>query len=243
MQKPFTKNYHICIFMSNFRSCFWELSESVVTNSTAQRFVLSCWTTDWVSLGHCVKSEVIVLDRGIFLRERSSRRKIPRSKTITDEFTQWPKQRWCKVIIVINNRYFDNFVCFMCIFWQKHEENSIFIISVLIPVNEFQSVQTWWSLRDVISARIRGALRAIVCAFTLTRECARDNTNVTRRSHYQKSLLRDNDRAVFRARLVIIYVDLIALLRRLLIEYRDSFMVSFKDERALIWQSMVLLLF
>ena len=70
-------------------------------------------------------TEVIVLDRGIFLRERSSRRKIPRSKTITDEFTQWPKQRWCKVIIVINNRYFDNFVCFMCIFL-NHEENSNF---------------------------------------------------------------------------------------------------------------------
>ena len=53
--------------------------------------------------------------------------KYRRSKTITDEFTQWPKQRWCKVIIVINNRYFDNFVCFMCIFfWQKHVENSIF---------------------------------------------------------------------------------------------------------------------
>ena len=26
---------------------------------------------------------------------------------------------------------------------------------------------------------------------------ARDNANVTRRSHYQKSLLRDNDHAVF----------------------------------------------
>ena len=36
------------------------------------------------------------------------------------------------------------------------------------------------------------------------------------RSHYQKSLLRDNDRAVFRAKLVTIYVDWIALLRRLL---------------------------
>ena len=45
---------------------------------------------------------------------------------------------------------------------------------------------------------------------------ARDNANVTCRSHYQKSLLRDNDRAVFRAKLVIIYVDWIALLRRLL---------------------------
>ena len=45
------------------------------------------------------------------------------------------------------------------------------------------------------------------------------NVNVTRRSHYQKSLLRDNDRAVFRAKLVIIYVDWIALLRRLLMHY------------------------
>ena len=45
---------------------------------------------------------------------------------------------------------------------------------------------------------------------------ARDNANVTRRSHYRKSLLGENDRAVFRAKLVIIYMDWIALLRRLL---------------------------
>ena len=48
---------------------------------------------------------------------------------------------------------------------------------------------------------------------------ARDNAKVTCRSHYQKSLLRDNDRAVFRAKLVTIYVDWIALLRRLLIMF------------------------
>ena len=48
---------------------------------------------------------------------------------------------------------------------------------------------------------------------------ARDNANVTRRSRYQKSLLRDNDRAVFRAKLVTIYVDWIALLRRLLMRH------------------------
>ena len=50
---------------------------------------------------------------------------------------------------------------------------------------------------------------------------ARDNANVARRSHYQKSLLRDTDRAVFRAKLVTIYVDWIALLRRLLISNKD----------------------
>ena len=47
---------------------------------------------------------------------------------------------------------------------------------------------------------------------------ARDNANVTSRNHYQKSLLRDNDRTVFHAKLVTIYVDWIALLRRLLMQ-------------------------
>ena len=109
-------------------------------------------------------------------------------------------------------------LCVLCVFfWQKHEENNIFIMSVLIPENEFRPVQTWRSLRDVISARIRGAFCAIVCAFSLRANRARDNANVTRRSHYQKSLLSDNDLAVFRAKLVIIYVDWITLLRRLLI--------------------------
>ena len=37
--------------------------------------------------GHCVNSSVIVLDLGIFLRELRSLRKIPRSKTITSDFT------------------------------------------------------------------------------------------------------------------------------------------------------------
>ena len=47
---------------------------------------------------------------------------------------------------------------------------------------------------------------------------ARDNANVTHRNHHQKSLLRDNDRAVFRAKLVTLYVDWIGLLRRLLMQ-------------------------
>ena len=152
-----------------------------------------------------------------YFSERSSLRKIPRSKTITDEFTQWPKQRWCKVINVINNRYFDNFVCFMCIFLTKtRRKRHFFIISVLIPVNEFWSVQTWRWLRDVISARIGVRWVRLFERLRLRANGARDNANVTRRSHYQKSLLRDNDRAVFRAKLVTIYVDWMALLHRLL---------------------------
>ena len=55
---------------------------------------------------------------------------------------------------------------------------------------------------------------------------ARDNANVTRRSHYQKSLLRDNDRAVFCAKLVIIYVDWIALLRRLLSNFNHTSIIN-----------------
>ena len=89
-------------------------------------FIETIITAHHLFWGHCVKSEVIVLDRGIFLSERSSRRKIPRSKTITDEFTQWPKQRWWKVIIVINNRYFDNFVHFICIFLTKTRRKQYF---------------------------------------------------------------------------------------------------------------------
>ena len=159
------------------------------------------------------KSEVIFLGRGIFLRERSSRRKIPRTKTITDELTQGPKNRWCKVIIVINNRYFDNFVCFMCVFWQKHEENSIFYHFCTHPCK-------WISISPDVTIIARcdkcantGCI-ACDCAFMLF--C--NNANIARRSHYQKLLLHDNESAVFRAKLVLIFVDWIALLRRLLME-------------------------
>ena len=109
-------------------------------------------------------------------------------------------------------------LCVLCVFLDKNtQKNSIFYHFWLIPVNKFWSVQTWRSLRDVISARI-----GVHCArlFVRLRLCAngsRDNANVTRRSHYQKSLLRDSDRAVFHAKFIIIYVDWIALLRRFLL--------------------------
>ena len=91
------------------------------------RLLMTIITLHHLCFGHCVNSSVIVLDLGIFLRELRSLRKIPRSKTITDEFTQWPKQRWCKVIIVINNRYFDNCLCFMCIFLTKTRRKQHFL--------------------------------------------------------------------------------------------------------------------
>ena len=50
--------------------------------------------------------------QGIFLRELKSQRKIPRSKTITDELTQWPQNRWCKVIIVIDTCSLHNLMHF-----------------------------------------------------------------------------------------------------------------------------------
>ena len=55
-------------------------------------------TLHHLCFGHCVNSSVIVLDLGIFLRELRSLRKIPRSKTITSDFTQWPQKRWCAVM-------------------------------------------------------------------------------------------------------------------------------------------------
>ena len=49
--------------------------------------------------GHCVKSEVIVLDLGIFLKE-----------------CKW----WCKIIIVINNRLLDILMHFKVNFMKKY---------------------------------------------------------------------------------------------------------------------------
>ena len=99
-------------------------------------------------------------------------------------------------------------------------------------------------LRDVISARIRGALRALFVRLRLCANGARDNANVTRRSHYQKSLLHDNDRAVFCAKLVTIYVDWIALLRRLLNDHKNVFIpklwdsINYKTHN--IWHSILI---
>ena len=169
--------------------------------------------------GHCVKSEVIVLDRGIFLREHSSRRKITRSETITNEFAQWPEQRWCKVIIVINNRYFDSLVYFMGIFWQKHEENSIFYHFCTHPCSKRISISPDWTIiaRCDKFAKTGCIARDCLCVYAYARMALAvmptSHAEVIIRSH---CLVRDNDRAVFRAKLVIIYVDWMALLRRLL---------------------------
>ena len=72
-----------------------------------EKFDKTIITAHHLFWGHCVKS-VVILDQGIFLSEGAQ---LPKKNTevqnITDEFTQWPKQRWCKVIIVIDNRYSD----------------------------------------------------------------------------------------------------------------------------------------
>ena len=76
--------------------------------------------------------------RWLFWAE-ASRRKIPRTKAITYEFTQGPKNRWCKVIIVTATL---TIWCVLCVFFDKNtKKTALFIISVLIPVNEFRSVQ------------------------------------------------------------------------------------------------------
>ena len=49
------------------------------------------------------------------------------------------KNRWCKVIIVTATL---TIWCVLCVFFDKNtKKTALFIISVLIPVNEFRSVQ------------------------------------------------------------------------------------------------------
>ena len=165
------------------------------------------------------KSEVIVLDRGIFLRERSSQRKIPRTKTITDEFTQGPKNRWCKVVIVINNRYFDNFVCFMFIFWQKHKENSIFYHFCTHPCKQISISPDVMIIARCDKCTNTGCIaRDCLCVYADARMALRImstlHAEVIIRSHCYVIMTAH----FFHLKLVIIYVDWIALLRRLLIE-------------------------
>ena len=44
---------------------------------------------------------------GAQLPKKNTEVKKKKKKKNTDAFTQWPKQRRCKVIIVINNRFLD----------------------------------------------------------------------------------------------------------------------------------------
>ena len=53
-----------------------------------ERLLMTIITLHHLFFGHCVNSSAIALDLGIFLRELRYLRKIPRSKTITSEFTQ-----------------------------------------------------------------------------------------------------------------------------------------------------------
>ena len=56
-----------------------------------------------------MKSEVIVLDQGIFA---------PEEKYLSPKQSK-PKQRWCKVIIVINNRYSDILNALFCAIYEE----------------------------------------------------------------------------------------------------------------------------
>ena len=65
-----------------------------------ERSSMTITTLRYLFFGRCVNSSMIVLDLGVFPRELHFLRKKPRSKTITSEFTQWPQNRWCTVIMV-----------------------------------------------------------------------------------------------------------------------------------------------
>ena len=59
-----------------------------------------------------MKLEMIILDLGIFLKEHSSRRKIPRSKKINDKFTQTEKIDGAKLFLSIISAISDIFNAF-----------------------------------------------------------------------------------------------------------------------------------
>ena len=61
--------------------------------------IMTIITAHHLFFGHCVNLSVIVLDLGIFLRELRSLRKIPRSKTITSDFTQWPQKDGAQLLL------------------------------------------------------------------------------------------------------------------------------------------------
>ena len=102
--------------------------------------------------GHCVNSDVIVLDQGTFLREWSSGRKIQRSKTNTSKFTPWPKTRWYKVVIVINNHSLDIQMHFNCNLWRNTLSNWFLTHCLPTLVRKFWSVNAWWSSRNVLNS-------------------------------------------------------------------------------------------
>ena len=83
-----------------FSLCFCQKNTHKTYKIVKQRLLMTIITLHHLYFGHSVNSSVIVLDLGIFLRELRSLRKIPRSKTITSDFTQWPQKKWCAVIIV-----------------------------------------------------------------------------------------------------------------------------------------------
>ena len=109
--------------------------------------------------GHCVNSEVIVLDLGIFLRELCSLRKIPRSKTITDE------------LLSLITTSFYILMHFRCNSMKKYFTKLIFYSLSPIPVTEFWLVQAWRSSCNVINVCVSGAVRILV--WRSKRKCTR----------------------------------------------------------------------
>ena len=91
-----------------------------------------------------MKSEVIVLDRCIFLRERSSRRKIPRSQNNHRRIhTMTETKDGAKLLLSLITATL-TVKCVLCVFFgQKHEENSIFYHFCTHPCNRISISPDW----------------------------------------------------------------------------------------------------
>ena len=129
---------------------------------------------------------MIVLDRGIFLRER-----IPRSKTITDKFTQWLKNG-AKLLLSLIIAILDILMYFRCNLWQN--TLTYFCTHCLsISVREFRSVQAWRSSRKLINACVRGAVRTLGSRFKRKHTWRSWHHDLESIRHDLESLCSDND--------------------------------------------------
>ena len=144
----------------------------------------------------------------------------------TDKFKQWPKNRWYKVIIVINNSYIRHFN--LGVIYEEILFFNLFLHSCLsIPVIEFRSLQAWRLSRKLINACVRGAVRALVSHFKRKRTWRSWHHDLESIRHDLESLCSDNDRRCHMRKVKIISLDWIALLRRLLMIYNDVWCVLF----------------
>ena len=91
-------------------------------------------------------------------------------------------------------------------------------------MREFRSVQAWRSSRKLINARVRGAVRALGWRFKRKRTWCSWHHDLESIRHDLESLCSDNDPRCHMRKIKIISSDWIALLHRLLMRDKITFL-------------------